>query len=243
MSIEVRLSTTVSSGRARLTEREREVLVLVARYLSNEEIARQLRISRGSVRMYLYQIYLKLEAQNRMQAVQTAFKEGIIQPRDVFSREEWEKFFVALGLEELETIAQVLKQRIGRTQLHSSTVQWPPGGLTPVTLRREKLTRREQEVLASVCRGSSNKEIAEQLFISTYAVRIYLHRIYLKLGVQNRMQAVQTALKEGALPLQDIYSPEELADFLAALGPKRMETIAQLVRQRLGQSELTSIGS
>lgn len=52
------------------------------------------------------------------------------------------------------------------------------------------LTTREQEIFSLLLEGASNKEIAEQLFLSEGTVRVYLSGIYSKLGVKNRAQAI-----------------------------------------------------
>lgn len=52
------------------------------------------------------------------------------------------------------------------------------------------LTRREQDVLKMLISGASNSEIAEQLFLTEGTIRTYLTRIYSKLNVQSRTQAV-----------------------------------------------------
>jgi LuxR family maltose regulon positive regulatory protein len=52
-----------------LSERELEVLSLVSRGLSNNQISEKLFISLGTVKWYLNQIFNKLEVRNRMQAV------------------------------------------------------------------------------------------------------------------------------------------------------------------------------
>ena len=96
-----------------------------------------------------------------------------------------------------------------------------------------KLTPREREVLALVARGLTNQEIAQQLFISTYAVKICLHQACVKLGARNRAQAVIFAFKKRAIDTQDAYSLEEIADLLASLGPEAIETIAQLLKEKL----------
>ena len=58
-----------------------------------------------------------------------------------------------------------------------------------------KLSVREQEVLELLSKGLKYKEIAEQLFISTETVRRHATNIYAKLGVSNRMQAVNKYFK------------------------------------------------
>jgi DNA-binding NarL/FixJ family response regulator len=55
------------------------------------------------------------------------------------------------------------------------------------------LTRRENEILELLSKGLLYKEIAEQLFISTHTVRQHIHKIYEKLHVQNRTEAINKA--------------------------------------------------
>lgn len=54
----------------------------------------------------------------------------------------------------------------------------------------EVLSTREQEIFSLLSEGASNKEIAEQLFLSEGTIRVYLSGIYNKLGVKNRAQAL-----------------------------------------------------
>ncbi|GGJ74704.1 DNA-binding response regulator [Streptomyces camponoticapitis] len=60
---------------------------------------------------------------------------------------------------------------------------------TPVT-GKEPLSAREREVLELVARGTSNREIAAELFISEATVKTHLTHIYAKLGVKDRAAAV-----------------------------------------------------
>ena len=64
----------------RLTEREREVLVLMARGLDNGEIASQLVVSEATVRTHVAHILAKLEARSRVQAVVIAYESGQVRP-------------------------------------------------------------------------------------------------------------------------------------------------------------------
>ena len=55
------------------------------------------------------------------------------------------------------------------------------------------LSAREKEILQLLAKGLLYKEIAEQLHITTGTVRIHIHKIYEKLHVQNRTEAINKA--------------------------------------------------
>ncbi len=66
----------------------------------------------------------------------------------------------------------------------------------------EPLSERELEVLALIARGYSNKQIANQLYLSMGTIKVHAHNIYGKLGVNNRTQAVARATELGVLPIE-----------------------------------------
>lgn len=68
--------------------------------------------------------------------------------------------------------------------------------------QREELTEREKEVLYCLLEGLSNKEIADKLFISDKTVKIHLSKIFKKLNVKSRSQAVIYTIQNQILPLQ-----------------------------------------
>lgn len=64
---------------------------------------------------------------------------------------------------------------------------------------KEVLSQRELEVLQLIASGATNREVAEQLFISEATVKIHLLHIYAKLGVNDRAAAVGAAFERGLL--------------------------------------------
>ena len=63
------------------------------------------------------------------------------------------------------------------------------------------LTERQMEILKSVTRGLSNKDIAKQFNISPVSVKKHLTVIFAKLGVASRAEAVATALNKHLLKM------------------------------------------
>ena len=59
------------------------------------------------------------------------------------------------------------------------------------------LTDREADVLRLLAKGLTNKDIAQQLYLSVRTVEAHLHRIYVKLGVSSRTEAALWAVKHG----------------------------------------------
>lgn len=75
-------------------------------------------------------------------------------------------------------------------------VRRPPPG-AEVVPELEQLTEREIEVLTLIGRGLSNKEIADRLYLSEGTVKSHVNRVFSKLSLRDRAQAVVTAYETG----------------------------------------------
>ena len=62
------------------------------------------------------------------------------------------------------------------------------------------ITPREHEILGLIAQGLSNREIAEKLFVSENTVKTHSSRIFDKLDVSRRVQAVEKARELGLIP-------------------------------------------
>jgi NarL family two-component system response regulator LiaR len=74
----------------------------------------------------------------------------------------------------------------------------------PETKITEPLTEREMEVLKLAAKGISNKDIAQQLFLSPRTIQAHLGNIFSKLDVGSRTEAVLYGLKKGWFSLEDL---------------------------------------
>lgn len=87
-------------------------------------------------------------------------------------------------------LAPAVTRRLVERFARARAVADPPPGL-------DELTVREREVLVLVARGLSNQEIAAALVVSMPTVKTHIGRVFMKLGVRDRAQAVILAYEAG----------------------------------------------
>jgi DNA-binding NarL/FixJ family response regulator len=91
----------------------------------------------------------------------------------------------------------LLAPEITRRLVESFVRRPPPGTRTPPELG--SLTPRELEVFRHIACGRSNAEIAHLLYVSDETIKTHASRIFMKLGVRDRTQAVILAYEHGVI--------------------------------------------
>ena len=101
---------------------------------------------------------------------------------------------LAAGVELVAAGETLLSPTLTR-RLIEQFIKRPPPGRPDALLNR--LTDREHEVLRLVAQGLSNTEIAETLVVSLTTVKTHVNRIFAKLNLESRVQAVVRAYESG----------------------------------------------
>jgi DNA-binding NarL/FixJ family response regulator len=96
--------------------------------------------------------------------------------------------FVSKDVEAQDVVAAVRAVGLGMTM-------FPPKSEQPAPF----LSEREREVLDLIAAGSTNREIADRLYLSPHTVKEHTSALYRKLGARNRAEAVQLAQRIGLL--------------------------------------------
>ena len=223
-----------------LTKEERDILILVAvhpglKHLTNEEIGQRLDIPVSKVKTLMYQACQKLNADNRYEAVFLAMKQGEIMLDELLSLEELAESLGSIDPDVLRMIASCVRSK--QTMLLEYDEKY-------ACIERKQdgiLTNRERDVLILASSGISNFEIANQLCMTTSAVRTFLNRAFKKLGARKKPDAIQLALKLREISVGEISTLKEFANFLAPLGADSIDKVAELLEQKHEQESANSI--
>jgi DNA-binding NarL/FixJ family response regulator len=78
----LRRSLPATTGFPELTDRETEIMLQIARGLSNAEIADELFISEATVKSHINRVFAKLHLRDRVHAVILAYERGLVAPND-----------------------------------------------------------------------------------------------------------------------------------------------------------------
>jgi PAS domain S-box-containing protein len=92
-----------------------------------------------------------------------------------------------------------VQQCISKAQKLAKSLETRQSVDSPFAPSATDLTAREREILTLLAAGTSTKNVATQLFISSSTVRNHIHNILAKLGVQSRLEAAVIALRNGLI--------------------------------------------
>lgn len=160
-----------------LTPRENEILALVRDGRSSKEIARELGITRSTVRCHVQRVLTKLGVASRLQAAAISPP-----PSDAISPPP---------------------STVVSPPSPATVSARPPAGShppDPPPSRISGLTPRETQVLRCIAVGIGRAEIARHLFMSPHTARTHIQRILAKLDVHSALAAMACAHRAGLAP-------------------------------------------
>ena len=219
----------------RLTKEERDIIILAARHLDgqhpdNIELSQRLGISVSKVKILIHQACIKLGAHNRIEAIAFALRRREIILNEIYTFDELSEFWLSLCPDE--------PGRIVHLRSEGSEYGKPLGKDDQIihTDRRQDtmLTKWERDILTLVGRGLANREIADILYLSSDTVGKFLYQAYTKLGVSKRADAALLAIKRGEISFSQMYSFNELLEFLVPLETDSIDKMSQKLKRKLG---------
>jgi DNA-binding NarL/FixJ family response regulator len=168
-----------------LTERERQIVHLIAKGLSNKEVGRQLDVSEGTIKIQVHQIYLKLVIHNRLALAARAVRDAELCRSSCAT----------------DVTSQVASDNLPDQRLRLSAVvatalrPATTGGLLEATTQIS-LTDRERQIVRLIAKGLSNKQIGRELDVCEGTIKVHLHHIFQKLVIYNRAELAALAVRE-----------------------------------------------
>ena len=143
-----------------------------------------------------------------LQRIRTQFPQVPVIVHTPFDQPSWLARAVALGavgclsneLSREELVAAVTAAARGESLWRREQLRRVTSGLTQGLIDNEPdvhLTARESDVLVELCKGSTNRQIAELLGISYETVKEHVQHLLHKVGVEDRTQAAVWAVRRG----------------------------------------------
>ncbi|UCG83858.1 MAG: helix-turn-helix transcriptional regulator [Dehalococcoidia bacterium] len=126
----------VSSRTGALTRREKDVLALAGRGLTNQEIADELFISARTVKCTLHRACVRLGAHNRTQAVIQAIRRGDLHILEMFSPDDLAELLASLPTELMNSVYHRAQQNSRYTPAPSFIVTYDGGGSDKTQIAR-----------------------------------------------------------------------------------------------------------
>ena len=137
-------------------------------------------------------LYVPVYFNNRLAAF--AAVGGLAYTNSLISENLKERFHIATySKEKADEIITLLDSmlRLLNMNLFRSDNQTPKKeNLLPVRMQDDRISRREYEIIRLLCKGYSNKQIAQQLYISEPTVKTHISNILAKLNLHGRMQII-----------------------------------------------------
>ncbi len=226
-----------------LNQQERDLLILTAlhpdgKLLTNQDIGQRLGMSGTRVNSLIHQACVKLGAHSRQRAIEIAVRQREIILTDIWPIDQISELFSALGPDVLKRIAKIVR----RGQKFKYPVNKNSQNVIKGRTKDGILTSRERDAVILAGIGLVNKEIAESLGISPGSVRIFLNRACAKLGVNKRSEAFMLALKKREIGINDVFSLDDIIEYLAPLGADSIEEMARLLEQKLSNNNCKDTG-
>jgi NarL family two-component system response regulator LiaR len=107
--------------------------------------------------------------------------------------------YLLKGVSNQELVEAIRAAHAGQPVLAKEAMAALVEAATPAPKLGDDLSEREREVLALLAQGLSNKEIAEQLFLSVATVKYHVRLLLSKLGASSRAEAIALAWQHGLI--------------------------------------------
>lgn len=224
-----------------LTKQEREILILGIKcqdnkHLSIPDIAKFLDLPVSTVKAAIHRACTKLGAGNRYEAAVISLLKGEIGLNEVFSDYEIAEILSSIDPEMQRKTLRLLQQWLEHGYITMEDMQTTHNGKRHDAV----LTKSEREVVLFIGWGLSNSDIADRLCISTSAVRTFIYRACVKLGVNRRSDLFWLARKKGEIDAFDLIPPNKLIGVLKTMGATKVKEVARLLEQKLEQNAVNT---